>query len=219
MKKGLIVSMLASTLLLVGCQSSEETEASPNENVSTSVSESETVESTSQMISQSSSQSTSSSSTSESTTSSTSEAEESLWNDDKAQSLDAFMAEWGETMDQKYEEYSEGNNVDWYGTQIPDTLVGEDKDWTTMLDEDPVEFEWSEDGEATEDNYALVAVYSDADTQEYLEQHLYFFTIHEGEPKVLVSKQNQGNAENNFYFWETDNPQLRDGFADIVNGE
>jgi len=215
MKKGLIVSMLASTLLLVGCQSSGETEASPNESVSTSVSESEAEERTTQTTSQS----TSSSSTSESTTSSTSETEERLWNDNKAQSLDAFMAEWGETMDQKYEEYSEGNNVDWYGTQIPDALVGEGKDWTTMLDEEPVNFEWSEDGEATEGNYALVAVYSDADIQEYLEQHLYFFTIHEGEPKVLVSKQNQGNAENNFYFWETDNPQLKDGFSDIVNGE
>jgi len=122
-------------------------------------------------------------------------------------------------MDQKYEEYSEGNNVDWYGTQIPDALVGENKNWNTMVEEEPADFEWSEDGKASEGDYALVAVYSDADTQKYLEQHLYFFTIYEDEPKVLISQQNQGNEENNFYFSETDNQDLQDGFADIVNND
>lgn len=211
MKKVLTLSVLASTFLLGGCQSGEEAEDTPSENTS-----SVAVSSTESQTTESTSQSTTQSTTSSSTTSS-SEVEESLWNDDKAQSLSSFMVDWGETMDQKYKEYSEGNNVDWYGTQIPDVLVGEDKSWTTMLDEEPVHFEWSEDGEASEDNYALVAVYSDADSQGYMDQHLYFFTIHEGEPKVLVSKQNQGNAENNFYFWETDNQELKDGFSSIVN--
>ena len=198
---------------MVGCQSGEETEAPTDESttISTTVSETETTESTRQSTTESTS-----SVTSESTTSS-SEAEESLWDDDKAQSLDTFMADWGETMDQKYEEYSEGNNVDWYGTQIPDALVGENKDWNTMVEEEPVDFEWSEDGEASEGDYALVAVYSDAKTQKYLEKHLYFFALDEGEPKVLVSQQNQGNGEWKFYFSETDNQELQDGFADIVN--
>lgn len=214
MKKGLFASIVVSTLLLAGCQSGVENEVSPDESASTSLSESETVESTNQ----STTQTTTSSSTSESTTE-TSEAEESLWDDDKAQSLNTFMTDWGKTMDQEYKEYSQGNNVDWYGTQIPDVLVGEDKTWTTVLEETPVEFEWSDDGKESDDVYALVAVYSDADTQKYLEQHLYFFTIHEGEPKVLVSQQNQGNAENNFYFSETENQDLKDGFANIVNDE
>lgn len=215
MKKLLTTSMLAGAFLLVGCQSEEKIEGPTDESttISTTVSETEETESTSQSTTESTSLSTS-----ESTTS-TSEVEESLWSDDRAQSLDTFMTDWGETMDQKYEEYSEGNNVDWYGTQIPDALVGEDKNWNTMVEEEPADFEWSEDGEASEDNYALVAVYSDADTQNYLEQHLYFFTIYEGQPKVLISQQNQGNEENNFYFSETDNQDLQDGFDDIVNDD
>ncbi|GEQ48809.1 DUF4767 domain-containing protein [Tetragenococcus koreensis] len=217
MKKGLTISLLVSMLLLAGCQSGEEPEASPNENTSTastSLVESETVESTSQ----STTENTTSSNTTESTSSS-SEVEERLWDTDKAQSLDTFMTDWGETMDQEYKEYSQGNNVDWYGEQIPDELVGEKKDWNTVLEEEPIDFEWSENGEASEDAYALVAVYSDADTQEYPDQHLYFFAIYDGEPKVLISQQTQGNAENNFYFSETDNEELQDGFSDIVNDD
>lgn len=213
MKKLLTTSLLAGAVLLVGCQSGEEAEAPTDESttVSTTVSETETMES----IGQSTTESTSSA-TSESATS-TSEVEESLWDEDKAQSLDNFMTDWGETMDQKYEEYSEGNNVDWYGTQIPDALVGENKDWNTMVEEEPADFEWSEDGETSEGDYALVAMYSDAESQMYPDQHLYFFTIYEGEPKVLISQQTQGNAENNFYFSETDNQELQEGFVDIVN--
>lgn len=215
MKKLLTTSLLAGAVLLVGCQSGEETEAPADENTSTSttVSETDTTESTSQSTTESTS-----SATSESTTS-TSEVEESLWDDDKAQSLDTFMTDWGETMDQKYEEYSEGNNVDWYGTQIPEELVGDGKNWNTMVEEESANFEWSEDGEASDGNYALVAMYSDAESQMYPDQHLYFFTIYEGEPKVLISQQTQGNAENNFYFSETDNQELQDGFADIVKND
>lgn len=217
MKKGLTISLLVSMLLLAGCQSGEEPEASPNENTSTastSLVESETVESTSQ----STTENTTSPNTTESTSSS-SEVEERLWDTDKAQSLDTFMTDWGETMDQEYKEYFQGNNVDWYGEQIPDELVGEKKDWNTVLEEEPIDFEWSENGEASEDAYALVAVYSDADTQEYPDQHLYFFAIYDGEPKVLISQQTQGNAENNFHFSETDNEELQDGFSDIVNDD
>jgi len=64
----------------------------------------------------------------------------------------------------------------------------------------------------------LVAVFSDADTQQYLEKHVYFFTINAGEPKVLVTSQNQGNEHNYLYVKETDNKELRDGFTALVRG-
>ncbi len=85
MKKLLMTSLLAgAAVLLIGCQSGEETEAPTEESttISTTVSETDTTESTSQSTTESMS-----SATSESTTS-TSEVEESLWDDDKAQSLD-----------------------------------------------------------------------------------------------------------------------------------
>ena len=70
---------------------------------------------------------------------------------------------------------------------------------------------WSEDGLG--DDYALVAVFSDADTQPYLEKHVYFFTIVSGEPKVLVTSQKQGNEHNYL-----GNKELKEGFSELVGG-
>lgn len=80
----------------------------------------------------------------------------------------------------------------------------------------PIVLNWSESGEE-ESGYSLVAVYSDAETQDYLSKHVYFFTINSGVPKVLITSQNQGNPNNYLYFKETENKELRDGFSNIVN--
>ncbi|MGG5313641.1 hypothetical protein IGL76_002360 [Enterococcus sp. DIV2381] len=57
----------------------------------------------------------------------------------------------------------------------------------------------------------------DADTQDFLPKHVYFFTINSGVAKVLITSQNQGNPNNYLYFKETEIKELRDGFSNIVN--
>lgn len=64
--------------------------------------------------------------------------------------------------------------------------------------------------------YTIVAIYSDAAHEPCLGKHIYFFTLHNKQPKVLVTQQNQGNEHNWLQFYETQNQMLRDGFAKIV---
>lgn len=139
------------------------------------------------------------------------------WNQEKDQELNTFMDSWGKTMNQTYKQYSPNNNVDLYGLKLPDKVLDNKNGWQAVVDDVPIKIQWSENGEGAID-YSLVAVYSDADTQPYLEKHVYFFTFVSGIPKVLMTKQNQGNENNYLYFKETENKELKDGFLEIVSG-
>lgn len=48
--------------------------------------------------------------------------------------------------------------------------------------------------------------------------YLYFFTIKDGNPVVLVTSQTQGNAENLLYFKESENQDLVSNFKSIAAG-
>lgn len=144
------------------------------------------------------------------------EASKTLWDDDKRNSLRGFMSQFSNKMGQSYKEYSQSNSVDLYGVKIPgDIFNGQ---WTMAINNQPVQVEWSETGEGNS-AYQLVAVYSDADTQPYLQKHVYFFMIENGQPKVYVTQQNQGNNENYLHFSETQNPDIKAGFSQIVGGD
>lgn len=143
------------------------------------------------------------------------EIRQSLWSSSKDNELKSFMDAWGQTMNQAYKHYSPNNNVDLYGLQLPDSVLNNNK-WQAVIGNTPIVLNWSESGEE-ESGYSLVAVYSDAETQDHLSKHVYFFTINSGVPKVLITSQNQGNPNNYLYFKETDNKELRDGFSNIVN--
>ena len=144
------------------------------------------------------------------------EEKASLWNPEKDAKLNEFMMSWGPTMDQQYKQYDEKINVDLYGLTLPADILS--NSMTMAVGESPVSVEWSTNGEGTKD-YQLVAVYSDAETQPYLAQHVYFFVLQKGQPKVLVTQQNQGNEKNYLYFNESQNQELNNGFNDIVNGK
>ncbi|UUV98157.1 DUF4767 domain-containing protein [Vagococcus luciliae] len=144
------------------------------------------------------------------------EASNTVWNDSKRDSLRGFMAQFSNKMGQDYKEYSKTSSVDLYGVNVPgDIFSGE---WTMAINNQPVKVEWSETGEGSS-AYQLVAVYSDADTQPYLQKHVYFFIIENGQPKVYVTQQNQGNNENYLHFSETQNSDIKAGFSQIVGGE
>ncbi|RHH69032.1 MULTISPECIES: DUF4767 domain-containing protein [Vagococcus] len=116
-------------------------------------------------------------------------------------------------MGQNYKEYNQSNSVDLYGLKVPGDIFN--GTWTMAINNQPVQVEWSETGEGSAP-YQLVAVYSDADTQPYLQKHVYFFIIENGQPKVYVTQQNQGNNENYLHFSETQNPDIKAGFSQIV---
>lgn len=222
MKKVWITSLLFAALLLTACQKNREViSTSSSSTIATKeTSMSSTEHSSNKKEVNSISTSTESASekqaTSESSSSSVKESQvvNVLWSEAKAQQLNTFMASWGQTMKQSYKEYGPGNNVNLYGLQLPDTVLANTNGWQATVNNLPITLTWSENGEAA--GYALVAVYSDVETQASLAKHVYFFTIDAGVPKVLVTSQNQGNPENYLYFKETENQQLKDGFTEIV---
>ncbi|MDT2864237.1 DUF4767 domain-containing protein [Vagococcus carniphilus] len=143
------------------------------------------------------------------------ETRDTLWNTSKADKLREFMVGFSQAMDQDYKEYNQSQNVDLYGIKLPSVVLN--GEWKMAVNEQEVQLEWSETGEGNKP-YQLVAVYSDADTQPYLKKHVYFFVIENGTPKVFVTQQNQGNDQNYLYFNETQNADIKNGFAQIVNG-
>ena len=71
---------------------------------------------------------------------------------------------------------------------------------------------FSDDGTGTAD-YIIVDSYGYSGSA----MILYHFTIHKGQPVVLVSMQNQGNPENMYYMYPTNNKDIQEAFANIVN--
>ncbi|AMB98704.1 hypothetical protein AWM75_01255 [Aerococcus urinaehominis] len=138
------------------------------------------------------------------------------WSAEKDIQLADFMASWGAEMGQSYLAYSPDNPVSFYGPLVPDALIAENSHIRPVLNDQLVNMSWYQVGRSA-DNYQIVAVYSDIETSNEPAAHLYLFVIHQGEPLVLYSGQNQGNEHNYFYFTITDNQALQDGFASIVN--
>ena len=205
MKKIVISFLMIGSLLLVGCNKKDNTK-----DQGSAISESDTTALSSSVAS--------SSSTASSSTSSSQVAETvALWNAEKATKLNQFVMEWGKTLQQTYQEYTPDKNVDLYGLELPQAVLTVQSGWQAAVNDAPIKLTWSKDGEGQD--YALVAVFSDAETSDYLEKHVYFFTLVAGEPKVLVTSQNQGNEQNYLHVKETDNQELKNGFAKIVSGQ
>ncbi|WP_312542221.1 DUF4767 domain-containing protein [Enterococcus sp.] len=214
MKKMTTTWLLAALFVLAAC--GDTATSSPSDSSQTS--------SASSLSSTTASQSSTETSTVTSTTAAMSTTQNSEaeidphatpWNEAKAAQLRSFMEDWGAEMEQTYQAYSPGNNVDLYGLALPDgVLSGSDK-WQAVIKDTPIDIAWSDTGESSA-AYNLVAVYSDAETQDYLDKHVYFFTIHNGSPLVLVTSQNQGNDNDYLYFTETENAKLKEGFKQII---
>ncbi|WP_274606489.1 DUF4767 domain-containing protein [Lactobacillus delbrueckii] len=157
-----------------------------------------------------------SSNNSASASSSSSSQQRTLWNGQKSQQLASFMASWAAGMKQKYVSYTPSSPVDFYGIKAPaDQLSGK---YPVSVDDvnNEVAVKWSTTGQEAQNTYLIVACYSDATSARYADKHLYFFTIYNGKPVVLVTMQNQGNARNNLGFRETENVNLKNGFNKIV---
>ncbi|MDN3043531.1 DUF4767 domain-containing protein [Enterococcus faecium] len=215
MKKWLLL-LIGMGILFTSC-TSENTRTKANVETDTTIetkkSKTQSTEQTTTEMKQSVEASTSESSITES---SSEEVKNTLWDSEKSTQLATFVTQWGKTLGQEYKSYNPQNNVSLYGTPLPSAVI--DGNWKMAINEAPVTVQWSEDGTGHAD-FNLVAVYSDVETGEYLGQHVYLFGFENGQPKVYLTQQNQGNENNYLYFNETQNQQLKQGFTDIVNGQ
>lgn len=215
MKKWLLL-LIGMGILFTGCTSENtRTKATVETDtiIETKKSKTQSTEQTTTEMKQSVEASASESLTTES---SSEEVKNTLWDTNKASQLETFVTQWGKTLGQEYKSYNLQNNVSLYGTPLPQAVIN--GNWKMAINEAPVTVQWSEDGTGQAD-FNLVAVYSDVETGEYLGQHVYFFGFQNGQPKVYLTQQNQGNDKNYMYFNETQNQQLKQGFIDIVNGQ
>lgn len=207
----LLASFVASVLLFAACGSDTTTSSSASSTSSSAVASSTTTETSAATASTDSSEVASSQSSETMTADTSSTSETNLWTSEKAATLADFMKSWGNTMGQEYHAYEPGNNVNFYGVTVPDKVL--DKSMQMVVDKQEIPIQWSTTGMGA--GYQLVAVYSDAKTGSFGAMHLYFFVLVDGQPKVYVTEQNQGNEQNYLYFHETDNQELKDSFENL----
>lgn len=209
--------LLGTILLLGGCSTVSQNEQKKQVDSTTHETETTRKESSTKEI-ETTTLETNTTESSKATSSDTSDSQikQELWDKNKASQLETFVIQWGKTLGQEYKSYNPQNNVSLYGTPLPQAVIN--GNWKMAINEAPVTVQWSEDGTGHAD-FNLVAVYSDVETGEYLGQHVYFFGFQNGQPKVYLTQQNQGNENNYMYFNETQNQQLKQGFIDIVNGQ
>lgn len=137
---------------------------------------------------------------------------DALWNDDKADRLSELMSSWGDTMNQQYDQYGPSDDVDFYGIEVPSGL----KNHEPTVDGKKISIKWAPNGK-TDADYALVAIYSDAENEDT--EHLYLFTIHDGKGVALVAEKADTTSAGKLNFKATANQDLSSGFADIISGD
>ena len=140
-----------------------------------------------------------------------------LWNKEKSNKLYQYVKEWEKTLNQNYKEYTIDNKVNYYGLQLPGDTEKVGKSRLVLEGDKLINMKWSPEGNQ-KDVYNIVAVYSDIENVVGPASHLYYFTILNGEPIVLVTEQNQGNDKKYLYFKRTANVYLQEGFEKIVKG-
>ena len=141
-----------------------------------------------------------------------------IWNKEKGNKLYQYVKEWEKTLDQNYKEYTIDNKVNYYGLHLPGDTEKVGKSRLVLEGDKLINMKWSPEGNQ-KDVYNIVAVYSDIENVRGPASHLYYFTILNGEPIVLVTEQNQGNDKAYLYFKRTANVYLQEGFEKIVKGE
>ena len=137
------------------------------------------------------------------------------WNKNKGDKLYQFVKSWEKSLNQSYKEYTPSNQVNFHGLKLP-TETEMAGDARLVLEGDKlISMKWSPEGNY-KDVYNIVAVFSDIDKPVNSVAHLYYFTILNGEPIVLITEQNQGNSKKYVYFRRTANVDLQKGFENIV---
>lgn len=135
---------------------------------------------------------------------------QAFWTPEKDKQLQNFMAAWGKVMGQSYQRNDEAHNTSYAGLAFPADF----KSRTLAVDGQAVSVEWSPNGTGSS-QYNVVAVFSAGEKS--FGGHIYLFSIHNQQPVVLHTSQNQGMDDNMIHFNVTDNQDLKNGFTQIVS--
>lgn len=136
------------------------------------------------------------------------------WGSERAEELSDLMMNFGSVMGQDYEEaYPNGHEINYYGYKYPSDVSKNN----FALNNDSVNMS-IRNSVVEKNTYQIVGIYSDIEHPGKGGAHLYFFTLKDNQPHVLVTSQNQGNPENLLYFKESENQDLVANFKSIAAG-
>lgn len=139
-----------------------------------------------------------------------------IWDNQKQVALNAFISSWGSRFNpvQDYANfypYTTATN-DYMGYNFPDDFSKNN----IAVNDQHVSINVSQNG-ANKYDYNVVAIYSDyPNSHSTIDAHLYFMAIHNGQPVVLITQQNQGTPDNMLHFKPTANQELAGKFAQLV---
>lgn len=145
--------------------------------------------------------------------------ESDLWSDDQNNDLLTMMTEWGEAHNEKYAEVllnHDKNQVEFPQATITNHLKN-DQDVLLSIDSQFAKVNTSLE-KSNDDDYHIVAAYNGADEKN--SNRCYLFTIHNGQPEVLVSNLDNAigspNGKPAANFVPSDDDTLQANFAKIV---
>lgn len=142
------------------------------------------------------------------------------WNDSKEEKLSDFMSDFGDKMDQDYDEYIGDEQLKTRaGEEYPDIFKDGKMKLVDDSDKDADESEsidigWDPELKKKYD-YQVVSIfnYNDDDAAQHI---TYLFCVHDNQPIVLVDQTTNGNY---IAVKETANKDVKSVFADIINGD
>lgn len=138
------------------------------------------------------------------------------WDNQKQIALDRFMDNWGRSFSpaQVYDNFYPATKAtsNYMGYKFPDDFSQDN----IAVNNQHVSANVSPTG-ADKYDYNVVAIYSYYLTLQSRDvAHLYFMTLHHGQPVVLVTEQNEGMPDHLLHFTPTANQELINGFAKLV---
>ncbi|RST90009.1 hypothetical protein C7P63_02715 [Vagococcus humatus] len=137
------------------------------------------------------------------------------WSESAQEELANFMEDWGEQMEQSYQSYTPKEPVYLLGTSLPNDLLTSEPKVPVKFADAPITLNWSKDG-VSQPDYNLVGVYSDSQKNSVATSHVYFFVIYKEQPSVWILDLTTSSNTSFLSFKETENSNLTNGFAEIV---
>lgn len=137
-----------------------------------------------------------------------------MWNAQKSLALSQFMADWGTTMHQQYNEISPDKNGHFYGVALPQDLLEK-----VYLDGEKTEITWRNQVTKKTPGTSLVGAYSNAETGAPHQKRLYFFIITDGRSAIYVTHISKATMNQPFQFRKTKSESLKNGFETIIHGQ
>lgn len=130
------------------------------------------------------------------------------WDKKADKKLTEVLNQWKKAFNTPLDKFTEDKDLDWYGFNVIEDLKKPQSFWNYHVNDKPVDITWSPMANIN-DKINVVAVYSDikVEKNDHVSQ-LFLFALYQGLPLILVSSQNQGNEQKNFYLEETNSVSL-----------